>query len=75
MYLQAYGPRNYVAYFKTEQCEEELNADTDRSFRFFMRRDTGHGTNLSRSGKHDPESMSFIHWLKDDDGLGRARCS
>ena len=65
MYLQHYGPRNYVAYFKTQQCEEELNADTAKSFRFFMRKDTGRGTNLSRSGKHDPESMSFIHWFKD----------
>ncbi len=44
-----------------------MNADTARSFRFFMRRDTGKGTNLSRSGKHDPESMSFIHWFKDDE--------
>jgi soluble epoxide hydrolase/lipid-phosphate phosphatase len=67
LYLELYGPRNYVAYFKTQQCEEELNQDTQRSFRFFMRRDAGSGTNLSRSGKHDPESMSFIHWLKDDE--------
>jgi pimeloyl-ACP methyl ester carboxylesterase len=67
LYLELYGPRNYVAYFKTRQCEEELNWDTARSFRFFMRRDTGHGTNLSRSKKHDPESMAFIHWFKDDE--------
>jgi pimeloyl-ACP methyl ester carboxylesterase len=67
MYLQHYGPRNYVAYFKTRECEEELDRDTQRSFRFFMRRDTGRGTNLSRSGRHDPESMSFIHWFKDDE--------
>ena len=67
LYLDLYGPRNYVAYFKTKQCEDELNRDTHRSFRFFMRRDTGKGTNLSRSGKHDPESMSFIHWFKDDE--------
>jgi len=67
LYLELYGPRNYVAHFKTKQCEEELDRDTHRSFRFFMRRDTGHGTNLSRSGRHDPESMSFIHWFKDDE--------
>jgi pimeloyl-ACP methyl ester carboxylesterase len=32
-----------------------------------MRRDAGAGTNLSRSRRHDPESMSFIHWFKDDE--------
>ncbi len=67
MYLEHYGPRNYVAYFKTKACEAELNRDTARSFRFFMRRDTGAGTNLSRSKRHDPESMAFIHWFADDE--------
>ncbi|OQQ30976.1 hypothetical protein A6410_04895 [Prescottella equi] len=66
-YEQVYGPRNYVAHFQTPECEELLDKDAERTFRFFMRRDTGSGTNLSRSGTHDPESMSYIHWLADDE--------
>ncbi|MFE1951884.1 alpha/beta fold hydrolase [Streptomyces sp. NPDC059524] len=67
LYEKAYGPRNYVAHFRTPECEEELDKDPARSFRFFMRRDTGAGTNLSRTGRHDPDSMSYIHWLWDDE--------
>ncbi|MGW4352439.1 alpha/beta fold hydrolase [Nocardia sp. NPDC004582] len=67
LYEQVYGPRNYVAYFQTQECEDLLDKDPAATFRFFMRRDTGDGTNLSRSGQHDPESMSYIHWLHDDE--------
>ncbi|MEU6657870.1 alpha/beta hydrolase [Streptomyces sp. NPDC046821] len=66
-YEQAYGPRNYVAHFQTQECEDELDKDPERSFRFFMRRDTGAGTNLSRTGRHDPDTMAYIHWLWDDE--------
>ncbi|MFC9790883.1 alpha/beta fold hydrolase [Rhodococcus sp. NPDC127528] len=66
-YLEAYGPRNYVAHFQTQECEEQLDKDPERTFRFFMRRDTGSGTNLSRTGRHDPDSMAYIHWLQDDE--------
>ncbi|AIA08067.1 epoxide hydrolase [Streptomyces noursei ZPM] len=66
-YAQLYGPRNYVAHFQTRECEQKLDEDPERSFRFFMRRDTGSGTNLSRTGRHDPDSMAYIHWLWDDE--------
>ena len=65
MYEMVYGPKNYVSYFQTQECEDKLNADPARSFRFFLRRDTGQGDNLSRSKKHDAESMAYIHWLDD----------
>ena len=32
-----------------------------------MRRDTGEGTNLSRSRQHDPESIGYVHWIHDDE--------
>ncbi|MFC7446913.1 alpha/beta fold hydrolase [Rhodococcus daqingensis] len=66
-YLDAYGPRNYVAHFQTRECEEQLDKDPERTFRFFMRADTGSGTNLSRTGRHDPDSMAYIHWLADEE--------
>ncbi|WP_305094519.1 alpha/beta fold hydrolase [Prescottella sp. R16] len=66
-YEQAYGPDNYVAYFRTDECEKLMDADPARTFRFFMRRDTGAGTNLSRSGAHDADTMSYIRWLADDE--------
>ncbi|ALG83657.1 alpha/beta fold hydrolase [Gordonia phthalatica] len=66
-YAELYGPDNYVAYFQTDECEALMDADVARTVRFFFRRDTGQGTNLSRSGRHDPESMAYIHWLKDDE--------
>ncbi|MDI3405732.1 alpha/beta fold hydrolase [Streptomyces cavernicola] len=46
-YEQAYGPRNCVAHFQTQECGDELDQDPERPFRFFMRRDTGSGTSLS----------------------------
>ncbi|MER7990262.1 alpha/beta hydrolase [Streptomyces noursei] len=66
-YTQLYGPRNYVAHFQTRECEQKLDEDPERSLRFFLRRDTGSGTNLSRTGRHDPDSMAYIHWLWDDE--------
>ncbi|MGO4204729.1 hypothetical protein AB4Z09_23885 [Rhodococcus sp. TAF43] len=44
-----------------------MDQDAERFSRLFMRRDTGAGTNLSRTGRHDPESTSYIHWLADDE--------
>lgn len=67
LYEQLYGPKNYFAYFQTQECEDKLNEDTERSFRFYMRRDVGEGTNLSRSREHDPESLSHVHWIHDDE--------
>jgi pimeloyl-ACP methyl ester carboxylesterase len=67
LYQILYGPRNYFAYFQTKECEDTFNADPARTFRFYMRKDTGQGTNLSRSKRHDPESMSHVHWIHDDE--------
>ena len=67
LYEIMYGPRNYFAYFQTQECEDKFNSDHARTFRFYMRRDTGQGTNLSRSKRHDPESMGHVHWIHDDE--------
>lgn len=67
LYRILYGPRNYFAYFQTQACEDKFNEDTARTFRFYMRKDTGQGTNLSRSKRHDPESMGHVHWIHDDE--------
>lgn len=67
LYEQLYGPRNYFAYFQTQECEDTFNADPERTFRFYMRRDTGAGTNLSRSRQHDAESIAHVHWIHDDE--------
>lgn len=67
LYQIMYGPRNYFAWFQTQECEDTFNKDPARTFRFYMRRDMGHGTNLSRNGRHDPESMSHCHWIHDDE--------
>ncbi|HET8708410.1 MAG TPA: alpha/beta hydrolase, partial [Pseudomonadales bacterium] len=32
-----------------------------------IRRDTGNGTNLSRSKQHDAESIAHVHWIHDDE--------
>ena len=57
LYNQLYGPDNYFAYFQTQDCEAKFNEDPARTFRFYARRDTGQGTNLSRSRQHDAESI------------------
>lgn len=67
LYQILYGPRNYFAYFQTQECEDKFNEDPARTFRFYMRKDTGQGTNLSRSKRHDPESMGHVHWIHDDE--------
>ena len=67
LYEILYGPKNYFAYFQTQACEDIFNADPARTFRFYMRKDTGHGTNLSRNKRHDSESMSHVHWIHDDE--------
>lgn len=67
LYQILYGPRNYFAYFQTQECEDKFNEDPARTFRFYMRRDVGEGTNLSRNKRHDPESMSHVHWIHDDE--------
>jgi len=67
LYNMLYGPRNYIAYFQTQECEDKLDEDPARSFRFFLRRDTGSGSNLSRSFAHDAESLAYIHWIHDDE--------
>ncbi len=67
LYEIMYGPKNYFAYFQTKDCEDKFNSDPARTFRFYMRKDTGNGTNLSRNKKHDPESMSHVHWIHDDE--------
>ena len=67
LYEILYGPRNYFAYFQTQECEQKFNEDPARTFRFYMRRDTGNGTNLSRNKRHDPESMAHVHWIHDDE--------
>lgn len=67
LYQQLYGPKNYFAYFQTQACEDKFNEDPARTFRFYMRRDTGQGTNLSRSRQHDAESIGHVHWIHDDE--------
>jgi soluble epoxide hydrolase/lipid-phosphate phosphatase len=67
LYQQLYGPKNYFAYFQTQECEDKFNEDPSRTFRFYMRRDTGKGTNLSRSRQHDAESIGHVHWIHDDE--------
>ena len=67
LYEILYGPKNYFAYFQTRECEDKFNEDPARTFRFYMRKDTGQGTNLSRSKRHDPESMAHVHWIHDDE--------
>lgn len=67
LYQMLYGPRNYFAYFQTQECEDKFNEDPARTFRFYMRRDTGKGTNLSRSKMHDAESIGHVHWIHDDE--------
>ncbi|MEV0053975.1 alpha/beta hydrolase [Saccharopolyspora shandongensis] len=66
-YLEAYGPRNYVAHFQTPELQALMERDPARTLRFFFRRDTGAGTTLSRTGRHDAESMSYSHLLADDE--------
>ena len=67
LYNQLYGPDNYFAYFQTQDCEAKFNEDPARTFRFYARRDTGQGTNLSRSRQHDAESIAHVHWIHDDE--------
>lgn len=67
LYVQMYGPNNYFSYFQTQACEDKFNSDPSRTFRFYMRRDTGNGTNLSRSKQHDAESIGHVHWIHDDE--------
>lgn len=67
LYNQIYGPTNYFAYFQTQACEDKFNEDPARTFRFYLRRDLGEGTNLSRSKQHDPESIGHVHWIHDDE--------
>lgn len=67
LYQQLYGPKNYFAYFQTQACEDKFNEDPARTLRFYMRRDTGQGTNLSRSRQHDAESIGHVHWIHDDE--------
>lgn len=67
LYNQLYGPKNYFAYFQTQQCEDKFNEDPAKTFRFYLRRDVGRGTNLSRSKQHDAESIGHVHWIHDDE--------
>ena len=67
LYNMLYGPTNYFAYFQTQECEDTFDRDPARTFRFYMRRDTGNGTNLSRSRAHDAESIGHVHWIHDDE--------
>ena len=67
LYNMMYGPTNYFAYFQTQACEDKFNEDPARTFRFYLRRDTGQGTNLSRSRAHDAESIGHVHWIHDDE--------
>lgn len=67
LYESLYGPTNYFAYFQTQACEDKFNEDPARTFRFYLRRDVGQGTNLSRSRQHDAESIGHVHWIHDDE--------
>jgi pimeloyl-ACP methyl ester carboxylesterase len=65
LYNMLYGPTNYIAYFQTQECEHKLDADPARSFRFFLRRDTGGGSNLCRNRTHNAATLAYIHWIDD----------
>lgn len=74
MYLKLYGPKNYFSFFHSQECEDKLNKDTARTFRFYMRRDLGLGTNLSRSRKRDVETISHLYWIYDEEESWPGEC-
>ncbi|WP_215816032.1 alpha/beta fold hydrolase [Pimelobacter sp. 30-1] len=65
--LAAFGPDNYIAHFQTPELQALLEKDPARTFRFFFRRDTGAGTTLSATGRHDADAMAYSHRLADDE--------
>ncbi|MBW1639415.1 alpha/beta hydrolase [Microbacterium resistens] len=64
---RAFGPRNYVAHYQTADAQQLMERDPARTFRFFFRRDAGHGTTLSTTGVQDADTMAYSHRLADDE--------
>lgn len=62
-----YGEDNYFTYFHTDEAVNELNSDISKTISFYMRLDTGEGTNLSQSGKKDAHTMSHPKRLHMDE--------